>query len=201
MNKEIITETHPIEPWLPENAKVLMCGTFPPPRDRWSMDFYYPNFINDMWRIFGLVFHSDKDYYVDTANKTFRLAEIKRLLLEKGIALSDTGREVHRMKGNASDKFLEILQPIDLAATLALLPECEAVATTGEKAAGIVAEQTGTNVPKVGEWVDIRVATDIPGYFRPLRHWRMPSTSRAYPLSLEKKAEFYRILFRSVFIV
>jgi len=30
---------------------------------------------------------------------------------------------------------------------------------------------------------------------RALSFWRMPSTSRAYPLALEKKADFYRRLF------
>ncbi|EPQ1350886.1 uracil-DNA glycosylase family protein, partial [Acinetobacter baumannii] len=49
-------ETHPLQPFLPENARLLMLGSFPPPRNKWKMDFYYPNFQNDMWRIFGLIF-------------------------------------------------------------------------------------------------------------------------------------------------
>ena len=44
-------EQHPLEPFLPENAWLLMLGSFPPSKKRWSMDFFYPNFINDMWRI------------------------------------------------------------------------------------------------------------------------------------------------------
>ena len=40
-------ERHPLRPFLPENARVLFLGSFPPPRGRWCMDFYYPNFIND----------------------------------------------------------------------------------------------------------------------------------------------------------
>ena len=44
-------EYHPLRPFLPENAKVLFLGSFPPQRKRWCMDFYYPNFINDHWRI------------------------------------------------------------------------------------------------------------------------------------------------------
>jgi hypothetical protein len=31
---------------------------------------------------------------------------------------------------------------------------------------------------------------------REYRFWRMPSTSRAYPLAMEKKAEFYMNMFR-----
>ena len=58
---EIKTEIHPLEPFFPQGARLLMMGSFPPKRERWKMDFYYPNFQNDMWRIFGLVFFDDKD--------------------------------------------------------------------------------------------------------------------------------------------
>lgn len=188
-------ESHPLKPFLPENAKLLMCGTFPPKRNRWSMEFYYPNFINDMWRIFGLIYFGDKDYFVDAVNKTFRLELIKRLLLERGIALSDTGREVSRIKDNASDKWLQIERPIDLAATMSRMPQCTAVATAGEKAAGVVASLTETELPKVGEWKECRI-TMPDGTLRVFRHWRMPSSSRAYPMKLEKKAEYYGMMLR-----
>ena len=42
-----IIESHPFEPFLPEGAKILMLGTFPPAEHRWCMPFYYPNFHND----------------------------------------------------------------------------------------------------------------------------------------------------------
>lgn len=61
--KRIMIETHPLPPFTPPDAKLLMLGSFPPPRVRWKMDFYYPNFQNDMWRIFGLVFFADKEAY------------------------------------------------------------------------------------------------------------------------------------------
>lgn len=155
------------------------------------MNFYYPNFINDMWRIFGLIYFDDKDALVDKELKTFRLDKLQRLLLDKGIALSDTGREVVRIKDNASDKWLQIDTPIDLRSTLAQIPCCVAVATTGEKAAGVIAEITSTPMPKVGEWEACTIAVPDGG-LREFRHWRMPSSSRAYPMKLEKKAEFYR---------
>lgn len=189
------SETHPLEPFLPANARLLMCGTFPPKRNRWSMEFYYPNFINDMWRIFGIIYHGDKDYFVDTEARTFRLDLIKELLLEKGIALSDTGKEIVRTKDNASDKWLQIDRPIDLAGTLVRIPLCKAVATTGEKAAGIVAEITGTEVPRVGEWRECSLPMPD-GSVRAFRHWRMPSSSRAYPLKLDRKADFYGTMLR-----
>ena len=47
----MISELHPLEPFLPVGARLLMLGSFPPQRVRWSMDFFYPNLQNDMWRI------------------------------------------------------------------------------------------------------------------------------------------------------
>lgn len=200
MNEPQAKECHPLEPFLPTSAKLLMCGTFPPKQNRWSMHFYYPNFINDMWRIFGLIYFGSKDALVDQEHKTFRVEAIKSLLLDKGIALSDTGKEVVRTKDNASDKWLQIDKPIDLASTLAEIPDCIAVATTGEKAAGIIATLTGTNLPKVGEWVECKIELSD-GAIRTFKHWRMPSSSRAYPMKLEIKAEFYKRMLESTGIL
>lgn len=191
------TESHPLRPFLPAGAKLLMCGTFPPQRHRWSMNFYYPNFINDMWRIFGLIFFNDKDYFVDIPAKTFHVNELKAFLEKTGIALSDTGREIERTAGNASDKFLNIRKQIDLPAILAEIPECIAIATTGEKAAGVIADLTGTEIPKMGEFSECEL-TDSTGTVRHFQHWRMPSSSRAYPLPLAKKAAEYEKMVHSI---
>ena len=112
----IPVERHPLEPFLPPNARLLMLGSFPPPRKRWSMDFFYPNRTNMMWEIFGEVFFGDSQRLVDAERRTFRLADIKSLLLESGIALYDTASAVRRLSGNASDKDLEIVEKTDIAA-------------------------------------------------------------------------------------
>ncbi len=192
-NPELTTnssETHPLRPFLPKGARLLMCGTFPPQKHRWSMNFYYPNFINDMWRIFGIIYFNDSDALVDKERKTFRLELLKAILEKYGIALSDTGREVIRTAGNASDKFLDIRQQIDLPAILAEIPDCIAIATTGEKAAGVIAEMTSTEIPKIGEYQECELR-DSAGVLRKFSHWRMPSSSRAYPMPLKSKAEIY----------
>lgn len=177
-------ERHPWEPFIPEGAKVLIMGTFPPGPHRWSMDFYYPNRTNDFWKVCGLLFFGSPDALLE--GKGYNLPKIKAMLTERHIALSDTGRAVRRLKGNASDKFLEIVEPADLQALLERMPECRTVATTGEKAAAVIAGLTGTELPGMGECV---TAPDG------IRIWRMPSTSRAFPMPLEKKAEYYRRLF------
>ncbi len=184
-------ETHPWEPFVPPGARVLIMGTFPPAPKRWSMDFYYPNPTNDFWRIAGLVFLDDPQALYDASQKRFRLDDVKALMTEHHIALHDTCRRIRRLQGNASDKFLDVVERVDLEALLARMPECRDIATTGEKAARIVAELTGSEVPRMGEYVD------AVAFGRPVKVWRMPSTSRAYPLKLEKKADFYRRLWES----
>ena len=115
-------EAHPFEPFLPKNARLLMLGTFPPSEKRWSVRFYYPNFINDMWR-----------------NQILRR-----------------------------------------------LPLCESIVTAGQLATEIACSQFGVLPPKVGE--------SVPFVFegRQLRLYRMPSSSRAYPMKLEQKAAYYQ---------
>ena len=94
------TERHPLTPFLPEGTKLLMLGSFPPPLSRWCMHFFYPNYINDMWRIFGLIFRGDRDALVDTEKRTFRLAEIKQLLCERpGCLFLCPGRVFFRARG------------------------------------------------------------------------------------------------------
>ena len=186
-DKNIITETHPWEPFIPTGAKVLIMGTFPPGEHRWSMDFYYPNPTNDFWRIMSLLFLGDKEKLYDRKEKKFDLNGVRQLASEHHIALNDTAREIRRLKGNASDKYLEILKPVPLFDLLEKLPDCRDVATTGEKAAGVIAALTETAVPKMGEFVETADG---------LRIWRMPSTSRAYPMKLEDKAEYYKKLLK-----
>lgn len=191
-----VIESHPWEPFTPEGARILIMGTFPPGTHRWSMDFYYPNPINDFWRVMGLIFMGDKDALWIADEKRFDLEAIKQLMTQKHIALNDTARKVRRLRGNASDKYLDILEPVPLAQILAECPDCYTVATTGEKAAGVVADITSTPMPKMGQMV---VAPDFHG--RRLEIWRMPSTSRAYPMKVERKADFYARMLASAGVI
>lgn len=187
-------ETHPWEPFLPEGAKILMLGSFPPKENRWSMDFFYPNFNNDMWRIMGLVFYGDKDRFIADAGtgsgqvRRFDKEKIIRFCSSHGIALYDTVSKARRLNDNASDKFLETVEPVDIMALLDRIPECRTVIATGEKAAGIIASQLGCDVPKTGCFVDI----EIDG--KNIRFYRLPSSSRAYPMSIDRKAEAYSVI-------
>ena len=186
-------ETHPFPPYLPEGAKVLIMGTFPPQPKRWAMEFYYPNPTNDFWRIMGLIIYGDKDRLYDPATRSFNLPLIRSMLDRYGIALHDTGHTVRRLRDNASDKYLDIVTPVDLFGLLEHIPSCHTIATTGEKAAEVVASLTSTSAPRMGQ----SVRDELHG----LDIWRMPSTSRAYPLALDRKAAYYETLFRAAGII
>jgi G:T/U-mismatch repair DNA glycosylase len=152
------------------------------------MDFYYPNITNDFWKIFGLLFFGEKEHFIIKGKKIFKEQEIKTLLSKKGIALYDTATAVRRLKDNASDKYLEVVTPTDIHALLAQIPCCHTIVTTGQKATDTLTALLGCNEPPIGSY---STAT-ING--REIRLWRMPSTSRAYPLAVEKKADFYRTM-------
>lgn len=189
-------EYHPLRPFLPETAKVLFLGSFPPQRKRWCMEFYYPNFINDHWRIEGEVFFGDKNHFVDLQAKRFKLDEIVAFCQEKGLAFFDTSTAIRRLQDNASDKFLEVVEPTDIRALLQQLPHCCAIVTTGEKATEtICASLDIPTIPKVNTSVSISSIIYHPSS---ISLWRLPSSSRAYPLSFDKKVEAYRQMFMQI---
>ncbi len=143
-------EEHPLEPFLPVNAKLLMLGSFPPQKKRWSMEFFYPNLQNDMWRIFGIIFFQNKDHFLNPDKKVFDKERIIDLLNKKGIALYDTASAVRRLQDNASDKFLEVVEQTDISLLLKQIPMCKAIVTTGQKATDIIREQIKVKEPVVG---------------------------------------------------
>ena len=207
-------ERHPLEPFLPENARVLFLGSFPPQKRRWCMEFYYPNFINDHWRIEGEVFFGDRNRFVieDEEAKGSKRMKAKRFDREaiiafcqqKGIAFYDTATAIRRLKDNASDEFLEVVEPTDIRVLLSQLPHCEAIVTTGQKATDTLCqyfnienerEQTQSKI-KVGESIAIPDVHNHDG--NAVKLYRMPSSSRAYPLAFDKKVAAYRTMFKAV---
>ena len=203
LNKENIArsrngvEYHPLIPFLPTNAKVLFLGSFPPQRKRWCMDFYYPNFINDHWRIEGAVFFGDRHHFVDEEEKRFKLTDIRAFCQEKGLAFFDTSTAVRRLQDNASDKFLEVVEPTDIQALIVQLPQLRTIVTTGEKAT-----ETLCTTMKISSLPKVNTFVPVPGTYNQageqLVLYRLPSSSRAYPLAFDKKVEAYRQMFEQM---
>ena len=84
------------------------------------------------------------------------------------------------------------MTPTDLRALLSHLPECGAIVTTGQKATEQLLQHFHAPLPAIGHYVEAYEGN------RSLRLYRMPSSSRAYPLALDKKAAFYRHMFLEV---
>ncbi len=188
----MVSEIHPLGFFLPEQTQLLMLGSFPPPQARWSMNFYYPNIQNDMWRILGTLFYQDKEYFLKN-KKAFSETKAKAFCHEKGIGLGDTGVEVLRLKNNASDNFLQVVRAIDIEAVLAQIPECRAIVVTGQKAMDtLLSVLPFTEEPKVGTYSTFQLLG------KSFRLYRMPSSSRAYPKPLEEKAAIYRGMFEDL---
>lgn len=187
-------EHHPFPPVLPPHATVIMMGTFPPTAEKRCMHFHYPNFQNDMWRIYGAVFFDDPDHFRVGDEKRFDPVQIEQFLREKGIALCPTARTVIREQGNAADKFLKIVEPVDMADLLTKVPNAKWLFTTGGKATDTLLDLLPEKVkaPKTNAFIAYPYLAE-----RALFLYRLPSTSRAYPLSFAKKVEAYRTFFKT----
>lgn len=81
------------------------------------------------------------------------------------------------------------MESTDIPALLQQLPHLRAIVTTGEKATETICASLGiSNIPKVNTSVEVSNGLIL---------YRLPSSSRAYPLSFDKKVEAYRQFFNS----
>ena len=206
-NSAVDVETHPFEPVLPPNATVMMMGTFPPTADKWAMSFHYPNFYNDMWRIYGRVFFDDVDYFRVGDEKRFDPERIRNFMFERGIASCPTVKQAIRETGNASDKNLTVVTPVNLDVILPQVPKVASLFTTGGKATevllGLLDEPIAKSKhPKTNQSMDYpyqwQSKDNQKADVNNLILYRLPSTSRAYPLSLDKKVAAYKSFFEKM---
>ena len=193
MMEEHEIELRPFPPFLPPHATVLMMGSFPPAAEKRAMEFHYPNFQNDMWRVYGLVFFGDAMHFQHGEEKAFDAEKIKAFLTERGIGSCPGVRRAIRGHGNASDAYLKVVETVELPEILEKIPQCRRICTTGGKATEILFALLETEVKAK----DVRTGATVSARCgeRDLLVTRLPSTSRAYPMKLEKKAEAYRKFF------
>ncbi|AMT98082.1 G/U mismatch DNA glycosylase [Psychrobacter alimentarius] len=199
-------ETHPFPPVLPAHATVMMMGTFPPTVDKWAMSFHYPNFYNDMWRIYGRVFFDDADYFRVDDEKRFDPERIRAFMFERGIASCPTVKQAIRETGNASDKNLTVVTRVDLDNILPQVPQVKTLFTTGGKATEVLMSlleipPAKSKYPKTNQSMDYPYqwqTDEQTSSVNDLTLYRLPSTSRAYPLALDKKVAAYREFFEKM---
>ena len=107
------------------------------------------------WRIMGYLFFDDREHFVVKGEKRFDQAAIEAFACDKGFAFYDTATKVRRLKGNASDAFLEISGAH--RHSLPFLPSCPPAIIsllTGGLAGETLCRTLGVeHLPKIGESV------------------------------------------------
>lgn len=186
-------EQHELEPFVFENMEILMLGSFPPKKEKWTMDFYYPNFQNDMWRIFGNIFFDNKEYFLNENHKNFNKEKICNFLKQYKLGVGDVAYEVIRLQDNAADKFLEVISYLDFDKIFSNSLKCQTIITTGKKSGEIIQQYFHIlKLPNIGE----QELFEWKG--RKMQLYRVPSSSRAYPKSLNYKSNIYKSVFDSI---
>ncbi|MDR2691724.1 MAG: hypothetical protein LBB73_05425 [Dysgonamonadaceae bacterium] len=107
-------EIHPWGSYVPEGAKSIIIGTFPPTLRNWSYDFFYPNRNNYFWRILSRIADSPLQYFSGEE----AVEERKNILRRLKTGVSDMGRIIRRRDENSSDENLEIVEYMDIAGLL-----------------------------------------------------------------------------------
>ncbi|MGL4388564.1 MAG: uracil-DNA glycosylase family protein, partial [Brevinema sp.] len=143
--------------FLPADAKTLLLGSFPPAIEKWRMNFYYPNFQNDMWRILGEVFFDDKNYFLLDQDH-FDQHKIEQFLIEQKIAVADAIKKTSRLENNASDNNLQVAEYLNFHEVLKKIPYCQRIVATGGLASDIICSYFRIKkIKKTGESASINI--------------------------------------------
>ena len=103
-------EIHPWNWYVPNGAKTVIIGTFPPTRRNWSFDFFYPNKNNYFWKLIARI--ADRPLLFLSGEEAVN--ERKELLNRLKLGVSDMGQIIRRKTGNSLDQNLEIVAYMDI---------------------------------------------------------------------------------------
>lgn len=100
-------ETHPHKPFVPQNATVLILGSFPPSQHAVAgkEEWFYESKYNQFWKIIREVYHRPLE----------TVPEKKELFTEKGIAIADIFLTITRTGKSNSDQHLKVIEYNDEA--------------------------------------------------------------------------------------
>jgi len=110
-------ETHPFEPYIPENATKLIIGTTPPPRFAQSklsdkdVNFYYGSEDNGFWNILGEITEND----FKKENSIEEIEKRKMFLKDNNLAICDIVLKTNRKNPtSASDEDLIDIEQLNI---------------------------------------------------------------------------------------
>jgi G:T/U-mismatch repair DNA glycosylase len=103
-------ETHPWKWYVPPNSQILIIGTFPPVKEKWSYHFFYPNKLNLFWPIMSRMANRPLIYISGEA----AVDERKQILESLKVAITDMGFEIERRDNSSRDENLTPIQYMNI---------------------------------------------------------------------------------------
>ena len=128
-------ESHPWEPFIPQNADKLILGTFPTTdKYRGAYEFFYPNPNNDFWRVIFEVAGKKLDHFHQTEPIDAR----KQILSYLKLGIADIGKKVLRQKDSSKDDHLFPIEYTDIFSLLEMYPTIKKIIITSSSGANSV---------------------------------------------------------------
>lgn len=103
-------ETHPWKWYVPNGARTLMVGTFPPTKRNWNYDFFYPNKNNFFWRIIASIANKPLQHF--SGNEA--VEERKALLDFLRLGITDMGYVIDRLQDSSLDENIAAVEFMDI---------------------------------------------------------------------------------------
>jgi G:T/U-mismatch repair DNA glycosylase len=104
------SELHPWNWYVPQGAKSVIVGTFPPTENRWSFNFFYPNRHNHFWPILAHIAGRELQSFAGEE----AVAERKSILQDLQVGVVDMGRAIYRKASCSSDENLHVIRYTDI---------------------------------------------------------------------------------------
>jgi G:T/U-mismatch repair DNA glycosylase len=115
MKQQYLMEHHPWNWYVPKGAYSVIIGTFPPPCDNWSYDFFSPDPNDLFWPILSKIARHELQYFegLDAVD------ERKAILDQLVIGIVDMGKSIFRKRNQVDTanqhvlKYMDILKMLD----------------------------------------------------------------------------------------
>jgi G:T/U-mismatch repair DNA glycosylase len=191
-------QTHPYEPYVPENATKLVIGSIPPPRfcgaaselRAGDVDWYYGSDKNGFWNLIN-----------PDAAKTKSVDKLKEYLNSLGVGITDIVRSCIRNKPNSAlDKDLEICERKDISTLLKKHPIIDTLIYTSRFV--LIQVEKSLGIKHVPTETEKKFKITIAG--KEYTAWVLYSPSPAAlrgmgPGGAQKRAQLYQEIFRGLY--
>lgn len=120
-----VEQVHPFKWYVPENARTLIIGTFPPVEARWGFAFFYPNLQNTFWKLLSTI--AGEELLPD---KSVMISQRQNILQKLKVGVTDMGGVIRRLAPDSKDESLEIVKYMEILQILDEYPSLERIILT-----------------------------------------------------------------------